>query len=45
MASPMTPEQIQIRELKKKLQRFEIERDILKKATTLLMSDSLSSSH
>ncbi|AOF16306.1 transposase [Yersinia enterocolitica] len=43
--SPMTPEQIQIRELKKKLQPIEIERDILKKATTLLMSDSLSSSH
>ncbi|MCF8580762.1 IS3 family transposase [Enterobacter ludwigii] len=30
-ASPMTPEQIEIRELKKRLQRVEIERDILKK--------------
>lgn len=32
-ASPMTPEQIEIRELKKRLQRVEMERDILKKAT------------
>ncbi len=30
-ASPMTPEQIEIRELKKKIQRIEIENDILKK--------------
>jgi len=44
-ASPMTPEQIEIRELKKRLQRVEMERDILKKATALLMSDSLNSSH
>ena len=33
VASPMTPEQIEIRELKKRLQRVEMERDILKKAT------------
>ncbi len=33
IASPMTPEQIEIRELKKRLQRVEMERDILKKAT------------
>ena len=43
-AAPMTPEQIEIRELKKKLQRIEIENEILKKATALLMSDSLNNS-
>ncbi|STL09941.1 transposase [Escherichia coli] len=43
-ASPTTPEQIEIRELRKKLQRIEIENEILKKATALLMSDSLNSS-
>jgi transposase len=32
-ASPITPEQIEIRELKKKLQRLEMENEILKKAT------------
>ena len=32
-ASPITPEQIEIRELKKKLQRIEMENEILKKAT------------
>ena len=31
--TPMTPEQIEIRELKKKLERAELEKDILKKAT------------
>lgn len=41
----MTPEQIEIRELKKRIQRVEMERDILKKATALLMSDSLNNSH
>jgi len=40
-ASPITPEQIEIRELKKRLQRIEMENEILKKATALLMSDSL----
>jgi transposase len=45
IASPMTPDQIEIRELKKRLQRVEMERDILKKATALLMSDSLNNSH
>ena len=40
-ASPMTPEQLRIRELEKRLQRVEMENDILKKATALLMSDSL----
>lgn len=43
-ASPITPEQIEIRELKKRLQRIEMENDILKKATALLMSDSLNNS-
>ena len=43
-AAPMTPEQIAIRELKKQIQRIELEKDILKKATALLMSDSLNSS-
>lgn len=43
-ASPMTPEQLRIRELEKRLQRVEMESDILKKATALLMSDSLSNS-
>lgn len=33
IASPMAPEQIEIRELKKRPQHVEIERDILKKAT------------
>lgn len=42
--SPMTPEQIEIRELRKKLQRIEMENEILKKATALLISDSLNSS-
>ncbi|CSQ49725.1 putative transposase [Escherichia coli EPECa14] len=43
-ASPITPEQIEIRKLRKKLQRIEMENEILKKATALLMSDSLNSS-
>lgn len=44
-ASPITPEQIEIRELKKKRQHIEIENEILKKATVLLMSDSLNNLH
>ncbi|GAB1623215.1 hypothetical protein AAOGI_32650 [Agarivorans albus] len=43
-ASPMTPEQIEIRELKKKIARIEEHNEILKKATALLMSDSLNNS-
>ncbi len=35
-ASPITPEQIEIRELRKKLQRIEMENEILKKATSKL---------
>ena len=30
-ASPMTPEQIEIRELKKQIQRIELEKEILKR--------------
>ncbi|WP_072023263.1 IS3 family transposase, partial [Photorhabdus australis] len=37
-ASPITSEQIEIRELKKKLQRLEMENEVLKKASALLMS-------
>ena len=43
-ATPLTPEQLEIRELKKQIQRIELEKDILKKATALLMSDSLNNS-
>ena len=39
--SPMTPDQRRIRELERKLKRVEEEKEILKKATVLLMSDSL----
>lgn len=40
-ASAMTPEQQRIKELEKKLRRVEEHNEILKKATALLMSDSL----
>ncbi len=40
-ASPMTPEQRKIRELEQKILRIEREKEILKKATALLMSDSM----
>ncbi|BET95936.1 IS3 family transposase [Xenorhabdus sp. TCT-1] len=43
-ASPITPEHIEIRNLKKKLQRLEMENDVLKKASALLMSDYLNNS-
>lgn len=43
-ASPMTPDQIRIRELEKENRRITEDNDILKKATALLMSDSLNSS-
>jgi transposase len=39
--APVTPEQQRIRELEKKIKRIETENEILKKATALLMSDSL----
>lgn len=41
---PLTPEQIELREMKKKIQRLEMENEILKEATALLMSDSLKDS-
>ena len=40
----LTPEQREIQELKRQLRRVEEEKEILKKATALLMSDSLSNS-
>ncbi|MWT61585.1 transposase [Escherichia coli] len=41
---PLTPEQTELREMRKRIQRLEMENEILKKATALLMSDSLNSS-
>ena len=38
-ASPLTPDQIQIRQLERQIKRIEEENEILKKATALLMSD------
>lgn len=40
-ASAMTPEHKRIKELEKKIRRIEEHNEILKKATALLMSDSL----
>ena len=40
-ATPMTEEQQRIRELEKLVKRLEMEKEILKKASALLMSDSL----
>ncbi len=40
-ATPMTPEQLKIRELEKRVKRLELEKEILKKASALLMTDSL----
>ncbi len=40
----LTPEQRQIQVLEKQVRRLEMEKEILKKATALLMSDSLSNS-
>ena len=42
-ATPMTPDQLKIRELEKRIARIEMEKEILKKATALLMSDALNS--
>lgn len=43
-AAPITAEQIKIRELENKIRRIEEEKEILKKATALLMSDSMRNS-
>ena len=40
-ASPMTEEQRRIRELERQVKRLEMEKEILKKASALLMSDEL----
>ncbi len=40
-SSAITPDQRRIQELEKQLRRVEQEKEILKKATALLMSDSL----
>jgi transposase len=40
-ASPMTPERRKIRELEAKIRKIEREKDILKKATALLVSDEM----
>ena len=43
-AAPLTPEQIELRELKKRIAELEEHNEIIKKATALLMSDSLKNS-
>lgn len=40
-ATPMTDERREIWELKKQVERLELEKEILKKASALLMSDSM----
>lgn len=40
-ASPLTADKIKIKELEKKIKRIELENEIIKKATALLISDSL----
>lgn len=40
-AKPITEEQRRIKELEKRVKRLELEKEILKKASALLMSDSL----
>jgi len=41
--SALSPDKIKIKELEKRIKRIELEKDILKKATALLMSDSIHS--
>ncbi len=41
----LTPEQQRIQELEAKIRKIEREKEILKKATALLMSDTLNQSH
>jgi len=40
-ATPLTEDKLKIRELEKRIRRIEEEKEILKKATALLMSDSM----
>jgi transposase len=40
-ATPLTPDQLKIRELERKLKRLEEDNEILKKASALLMRDSI----
>ena len=40
-ASPLTPDQLRIRELERKIKDLETDNTILKKASALLMQDSL----
>jgi len=40
-ATPLTEDKLKIRELEKHIRRIEEEKEILKKATALLMSDSM----
>ena len=40
-ATPLTPDQLKIRELERKIKRLEGDNDILKKASALLMQDSI----
>jgi transposase len=42
-ATAMTPDQRKIKELEKKIRQIEEEKEILKKASALLMSDSIKS--
>ena len=44
MPNALTPDQRKIQELEKRIKRIETEKEILKKATALLMSDSLKNS-
>jgi transposase len=39
----LTPDQRKIKDLEKRIRRIELEKEILKKATALLMSDSMNS--
>jgi transposase len=39
--SALTPEQRRIKELEKRIKRIELEKEVLKKATAFLMSDSM----
>ena len=43
--TPITPDQLKIRELEKEIKRIEMEKEILKKVTALLVSDSFKTSY